>query len=314
MVASGIADSAARRPARLPTAWMNPADAAQSTIPVMPPGYAPDRRMRMDRGRMTWYGCRIPVMTAFTPIRPPLLFRAPPGWRWRTTTGAWWNCWCALDGRCTLRTGGRSFAIAAGSCLVLPPGTTVEADHDLRRPVVNLAIHGVFRDAQGRAGPPDPPPPLHAELADPLRLSRLAEDCLAAASGGVLGQEEYACLARALLARIRAAAAAGSPRPDRAIADLLLEVRRHPGQAWTVASCAARLGLSRSQLTRRFVDACGAAPATILARLRDEYALHLLRESDQTLAEVARLAGYVDASHLSRRLRRRTGTTPGRVR
>ena len=67
---------------------------------------------------------------------------------------------------------GRSFTVGPGTCLVLPPGCRVEADHDLRRPAVNLAIHGRFLDRDGRAVAPDPAPPLHTVLPDPLRLAQ----------------------------------------------------------------------------------------------------------------------------------------------
>ncbi len=251
----------------------------------------------------------------FTPVDAPLLFRAPPGWRWRTAVPGYWNCWCVLDGACVVRVAGRTLQAGPGTCLVLPPGSRVEADHDQRRPAVNLAVHGRFLDRAGRVVPPTEPPPLHVVLTDPLRLSRLAEDCLAAWAGDDQhGRDEYAALAQALLARIRGQAAERRGPVDRAVNDLLLEVRHRPAQAWTVAACATRLGISRSQLTRRFQAACGEAPATMLARLRDEYAVRLVQESDLPLAEVAELAGYVDASHLGRRLRARTGSAPGQLR
>lgn len=251
----------------------------------------------------------------FVPVDAPILHRAPPGWRWRTTTGAWWNCWCALDGRCVLRFAAHRVEVVPGTCVMLPPATAVAADHDLRAPASNLAIHGVFRDGAGRLRDPDPAPPAVVRLPDALRLARLAEDCLAAwSSGGADGRDEYAALAQALLARLRRQAAGGAGGGDRALHELLLEVHRHPGQAWTVASCAARLGLSTSQLNRRCHAAFGRGPAQVLARCRDEYALRLVRESDLPLAEIARQAGYVDASHLHRRLRGRLGGAPGQLR
>lgn len=251
----------------------------------------------------------------FRPVEAPVLFRAPPGWRWRRRQPGYWNCWCALDGRCELRTAGRRFAVGPGTCFLLPPGGTIEADHDLRAPAVNLAIHGDFVDGAGCACMPANPPPLHVVLSDPLRLTRLAEDCLAAwNAGGEHGRAEYAALAQALVARIRRQATAGRPAGDPQLDQLLLEIHRRPDQAWSVASCAARLGLSRSQVTRRFQDAYGAPPADIIARCRDEYALQLVRESDLSLADIAAAAGYADASHLGRRLRARLGASPGSLR
>jgi transcriptional regulator GlxA family with amidase domain len=251
----------------------------------------------------------------FEPSEAPVLFQAPPGWRWRRRQGDYWNCWCALEGRCELRTGGRRFDIAAGSCLMLPPGCVVEADHDLRAPVANFAIHGHFRDRAGRKRQPGSPPPVFVVLHDTLRLVHLAEDCQAAwRAGGRHGQAEFAALAQALIARLYRLARAGRRANDPALDELLREIRRRPALPWTVATCSARLGLSRSQVTRRFQGAFGATPAAILARCRDDHALQLLRESSLPLAEVAAASGYVDASHLSRRLRARFGVAPGILR
>lgn len=197
---------------------------------------------------------------------------------------------------------------------MLPPGCTVEADHDPRAPVANFAIHGHFRDRAGRTRQPASPPPLIVVLHDTLRLVHLAEDCLAAwQAGGRHGQAEFAALAQALIARLQRQTS-GHRAGDPALDELLREVRRRPALPWTVATCSVRLGLSRSQVTRRFRTAFGATPAAILARCRDEHALQLLRESSLPLAEVAIASGYVDASHLSRRLRARFGVAPGTLR
>lgn len=243
---------------------------------------------------------------AFVLTGPPLLFQAPPSWRWRRRQGDYWNCWCALDGSCELRVLGRRFAVGPGHCFLLPPGCQVEVDHGLRDPLFNLAFHGRL------VGWPEPP--LHVVLADPLRLRRLGEEALEAwSAGGAGGRAEAAALASALVARIHRQALAAAPAGDPVLAALLLEIRRHPARAWSVASCARRAGLSRSQLVRRFQAAYHEAPSTAIARCRDDHALQLVRDSDLPLAEIASLAGYVDASHLSRRLRARLGGPPGAV-
>lgn len=248
------------------------------------------------------------------PLGGPLLFQAPPGWRWRRGTVDHWNCWCALAGRGELRCQGRSFALRAGLCFLLPPEATIEVDHDQRDPVLNLALHVRFA-ARGRSAGPVRAPRM-VDIGDPQVLTRLADDCLAAwDAGGSFGRSEYAGLATAFVARLhRLAATPHTGHADAALADLVREIRRRPGEPWTVADCAQRLGLSRSQTTRRFQTAYGVPPATIITRARDDYALHLLRESVLPLAEIAVRAGYVDASHLGRRLRRRLGRTPGTAR
>jgi AraC-like DNA-binding protein len=248
----------------------------------------------------------MPFPAGLVPLRAPILFTAPPGWRWRTRTGDHWNCWCAVAGAGRLRFAGHDVAIVPGTCALIPPHTEVAADHDARHPATNLAIHGVS------AAAPAGPGPAPVVLPDPARLLRLAEDCIAAWAAGAA--DEYAALTLVLLARIRRAGLPAQPRADVRLERLLLAITRQPGLPWSVAACAAHIGLSRSQLVRRCRRAYAAAPAGLIARIRDEHALRLLRESDLPLHAIAAQSGHVDASHLGRRLRARLGHPPGRLR
>jgi AraC-like DNA-binding protein len=243
----------------------------------------------------------------FTPTAEPRLFQAPPGWRWQRQPTDHWNCWCALAGRAELTCRGQRFAVRPGACFLLPPHHPVEVQHDAHEPALNLAIHGRFPAATN--------PPLHIQLGDPQILSRFADDCLAAwAANHRYRQIEYAGLAGAFVARLHRLAGTPASREDAALTALVHDIRRRPAEPWTVADCARRLGLSRSQVTRRFRTAYGVPPATIIARSRDDFALQLLRESTLPLTEIAARAGYADASHLGRRLRRRLGRAPGGMR
>jgi AraC-like DNA-binding protein len=246
-------------------------------------------------------------MAHMTPIRAPIWHQAPSGWRWRTVTGDYWNCWCACRGSCELRLPGRSIAVRPGTCVLIPPRTAVAADHDVRDPVANLAIHGRLAVAEDEALRGQP-----VQL-DPVRLQRLAEDCLAAWSLG--RTREYHALVAVLLARLAAAVRAPTAADaDAALQQLVLAWQQHPAAAWTVQGSAKRLGLSRSQFVRRFLRSYGSSPRRYLQEVRDDHALRLLRESDLTLDELAAQAGYTDAAHLGRRLRARTGRSPGALR
>jgi AraC family transcriptional regulator len=73
-------------------------------------------------------------------------------------------------------------------------------------------------------------------------------------------------------------------------------------------------GLSPAQVTALFRTAMGVSPHRYLMQQRVERARHLLQHTPMTIADVAALTGFVDQSHLTRVMRRVTGTTPAALR
>jgi AraC-like DNA-binding protein len=87
-----------------------------------------------------------------------------------------------------------------------------------------------------------------------------------------------------------------------------------PGHDWTVASLAAATGVSRATLTRRFSATAGDTPAAHLTRWRMDLAAQRLRDSDDTLAAIARSVGYTSEYAFSHAFTRARGIPPGRYR
>ena len=79
----------------------------------------------------------------------------------------------------------------------------------------------------------------------------------------------------------------------------------------TMASAAAALGASETQLANAFREVFGIAPhAYVVGRRLDAARDRIL--DGQPLADVAAEVGFCDQAHLTRRFRRFIGTTPGR--
>ncbi|MEW2084025.1 AraC family transcriptional regulator [Streptomyces sp. NPDC005283] len=72
-----------------------------------------------------------------------------------------------------------------------------------------------------------------------------------------------------------------------------------PAHSWTVASLAAKCGVSRAGLARRFHELVGEPPMAYLTGWRLALAADLLRESDATVEAVARKVGYSGSFALS---------------
>lgn len=82
----------------------------------------------------------------------------------------------------------------------------------------------------------------------------------------------------------------------------------------TVASAARALGISPSGLRHHFGVRRGIPPQEALQQVRLRHAFTLLRSSDLTLAAIAARCGFDSASHLSRRVKAATGSSPGSLR
>ncbi|ONH54702.1 AraC family transcriptional regulator [Frankia sp. CcI49] len=83
-----------------------------------------------------------------------------------------------------------------------------------------------------------------------------------------------------------------------------------PAFPWTVAALAARVGVSRAALARRFNALVGEGPMTYLTNWRLDVAADLLRTTDATVAAVARQVGYGSAFALSAAFKRVRGVSP----
>lgn len=83
---------------------------------------------------------------------------------------------------------------------------------------------------------------------------------------------------------------------------------------WRVENLAARVGLSRATLARRFTSLTGQSPMAYLAWWRMTAAAQLLRETDRSLPGIAAEVGYGSSYAFSHAFRRQFGLTPGRYR
>jgi AraC-like DNA-binding protein len=101
---------------------------------------------------------------------------------------------------------------------------------------------------------------------------------------------------------------------DSVVGPVLRLIHGHPAHPWTVAALAARSGVSRATLARRFTDLVGTPPMTYLTAWRIDLASDLLVNSDATVDSVARQVGYGSAFALSTAFKRIRGVSPQRHR
>ncbi|MER7672812.1 AraC family transcriptional regulator [Kitasatospora sp. NPDC096128] len=106
----------------------------------------------------------------------------------------------------------------------------------------------------------------------------------------------------------------GAALADPVVAAALAAVHADPARAWSAEALAARAGVSRATLNRRFTALAGRPPMAYLTWWRLTRAAALLRRGTDPLAAVAGEVGYGSAYALSHAFVREFGTTPGRYR
>ncbi|WP_330464717.1 AraC family transcriptional regulator [Micromonospora zamorensis] len=97
---------------------------------------------------------------------------------------------------------------------------------------------------------------------------------------------------------------------DPVVGRALQMLHNNPAQPWTVASLAARTGVSRAALARRFTALVGEPPMSYLTEWRLALAADLLREPGATVGAVARHVGYGSSFALSTAFKRTRGVSP----
>lgn len=103
-------------------------------------------------------------------------------------------------------------------------------------------------------------------------------------------------------------ATGGLARP--VLARVIEYLEAHLGEALTLDRLAEVANLSAWHFARGFKQATGLAPHAFLLRARLQRAQAMLQVRENSLAEVAKLTGFCDQSHLARHFRRAYGRSP----
>ena len=217
-----------------------------------------------------------------------------------------------LDGICTIRQQGRTFALSPGQVGVFDADTPFALDHS-QRPGLRVASFLV-----PRAALPGQVAPGASRLSDhPLYGGLLTEaaHALVRAAGMQDRTDQLHGLFLSLVAM-----SVDLPEPDPATAAAAQRARIHaviranaarPG--WRLTDCAAELGLSTRQIQRLLADDDDGFAAA-LTRARLVLAAHMLRDPahrHRPVADIALAVGYAEPAPFARAFRAAFGAPPG---
>lgn len=227
---------------------------------------------------------------------------------------------------------GRMLALPGGHFLVVPPHTRHRGLDDLRMP---SELAGLTFNLRRRARSSVVP-------FTPAELEWMAS-CFEASGGGVYpsgptlreivqhvkaevaawngsqtelarkaGLRMLACAA--ILEAAREVARRAVERPNQIVVAAVEYLRAHFDQPLQVAALSKHLGFSRARVFDLFTAETGMTPHNCLLRLRLERATELLRNTRQSITDIALATGFASGQHLSRVFRRYRGETPGQCR
>lgn len=97
---------------------------------------------------------------------------------------------------------------------------------------------------------------------------------------------------------------------DALVGPAIRALQSDPARGWTVEALARETGMSRAAFARRFHDLVGTPPMGFLTQWRLSLAADLLRDTDSTIAAVARDVGYGSPFALSTAFTRRYSASP----
>ncbi len=101
---------------------------------------------------------------------------------------------------------------------------------------------------------------------------------------------------------------------DPKVHEAVNHIRENYARNLSVLCVAKHVGISRSTLQRRFVQALGRSPHEELLRVQLERVKELLRDTDFPLTRVSELAGFNYPECMMKLFKRKTGKTPGEFR
>ena len=101
---------------------------------------------------------------------------------------------------------------------------------------------------------------------------------------------------------------------DKHVGRALTAIHREPEKAWSVASLAKEVGMSRSGFSARFTDLVGDSAMRYLTQWRMQLARAQLLETSEPLAVLADRLGYQSEAAFCRAFKRIFGVSPGSVR
>jgi AraC-like DNA-binding protein len=257
------------------------------------------------------------------------------------------KCYAMVSGQCWLSVEGVPDAVllTAGDCFLLPRGMPFCLATDLSLKPVDFNIVRAARMSDGKVSNNEGggryivgghfvftgshadillqslPPIVHIrkesdKAAMRWSLERMKEELRDPQPGGSLiaKQLAYMMLIQALRLHLADGAKGGVgwlfALGDKQMSAAVTSMHDDPGHPWTLRELAERVGMSRSIFALKFKERAGATPMEYLTRWRMLLAGDRLKNSDDSICEIASSLGYESESAFGKAFKRVMGCSP----
>jgi len=220
--------------------------------------------------------------------------------------------WYICRGKGRMRIDGQTKEISGGDCLLLRPGVDFHGTGDPKRPLVVIAVHFDFINADRRPVMPDIdalPLMLHS-LREPFFFESVLRRVDASFNAG---RKEVADRYFSAAIQEFFHHATRSPAPPQQvdmINDICNDISRNPGRRYGVDELAGHAGYSSDHFSRIFKSIKGISPGEFIIQSRIQAGKAFLTNSNHSIAHIAEILGYSDQFFFTRQFRNRTGQSP----
>jgi len=247
--------------------------------------------------------------------------RCDPGWRldenWAHGLRDY-DLWYVWAGRGRMLTSDGAIELYPGRGLWMRPGRRYEAEQDPQERLGVSFIHFRLKTMKRLLAVSEFTPPVEVFETRHPDYFNAALAYVARPPSRQVFTTETTLLFKALLLTL-----AGEAREDATLAGIERHHREainrslaylQDNAAVTVGELAHHAGYSVDHFTRLFHQVIGQPPKDYIVRRRVERAMLLLRESSQTVGQIADALGYQDAGFFSRQFRQKVGVSPAHFR
>ncbi len=239
-------------------------------------------------------------------------YKCPENWYWVPGDNNWTglHLWLVIRGEGTVRKRNAGYELKPGACVLYRMDEDYRVDHNPENP---LEIYGInFTDYREAESLPEytfsPDYSLLASLMDRiLKLYELGNDY----------GEDGVTLLKAALCEYRLHAQdfrSYGPYPDSRVNRFVEEVKRNPGERYTIGEISKIMSCSPNQCIRITAAETGQTPIQLVNQLKIEAARQHLMATSVPVKEIAEILGFCDEYYFSKVFKQITGFPPGHCR
>jgi AraC-like DNA-binding protein len=236
--------------------------------------------------------------------------RCEPGWNWNPPPLSDYDLWYVVSGTGRMRLSHTWHNVSKGTCMLLWPGDSPQAEQNLEDRLIVIFVHFRMREDLKL-------PPRRTQIEETREfeegLHRLLD---AAARRGSYAEEEFDSLLKLLLVELHRASEAEGNLPRiplkqrRAVTRAIHLIQQESGTRISHDVLAGQVGLSAKYLSALFKQTTGLSLKQYLTKVRLERGMHLLSETSMNVSQVAEAIGYANVYLFSKQFKQHFGQPP----